>query len=111
VVRRQRHSLTRRTNLGNILKESHAWGWRTFAIDPHPPALSNGAGLVGDAKGRIVCFFGTPRFDLNTRRSVGLTPGRLESLNWQHPADTYEGMTHFSATGPQVGIDRLGQTL
>jgi len=86
-------------DLGNILKEATP-GVGDFAID-HTTALSNGAGLVGDAKGRIVAFRNAS-IDLNTA-GVWADAWQTGIFNWQHPADTYEGMTIFG-NGPQVGL-------
>ena len=79
---------------GNILKEANP-GFGDFAISRAVGAGYAGQGLIGDQQGRLLYFGATVIGMLATNGTSYTDSWKTGLADYQHPADTYEGMTIF----------------
>jgi hypothetical protein len=78
---------------GKIYKEATP-GVGDFAEDRDPGAGYGGQGLIGDQKGRLL-YFGATAIGMRATNGTYTDSWKTGLADYQHPADTYEGMTAF----------------
>jgi hypothetical protein len=78
---------------GRIFKEATP-GAGDFAQERNPGAGYEGQGLIGDQKGRLL-YFGATVVGMRATDGTYTDSWKTGLTDYQHPADTYEGMTVF----------------
>jgi hypothetical protein len=84
---------------GDIYAEANN-GAADFALVRDPTHTSNGAGLIGDQKGRLLYFGNT---DIGMYNGSWTDAWKTGLFSWSHQPDLYEDLVVFG-NGPQVGV-------